>query len=93
MLLGDLQAGESVHPSANPFGEELGVPWVRTVDDAVPGEVYVAAVVLGLRDEASPELPAVVLVGNALTVAWPDGTRDHLPLAIVDQPVSASSAG
>ncbi len=75
-LSGGLRVGRSVHASANPFGAELHVPWVRTVGDAVSDEVYVAAVVLGSLDEASPGLPEVALVGDGLRITWPDGTID-----------------
>jgi len=61
----------------SPLGPHVAVPVARTAGPPLPGEIYVAAVVLS----ATPvDLPSVVVTPATLTVHWPDGPVSTLDL-------------
>lgn len=79
-LLGELHTGRSVHSMANPFGDELEVPWAATRGDAAPGAIYAVAVVLTFSDHEKVTLPKVRARRDGVEIGWPDGEQDTLDL-------------
>lgn len=62
----------------NAFGRHAVTPWVATAEPVVAGKVYAALVVLsGVELAGDVE---VGVVGDRVTVTWPDGERDELTL-------------
>ncbi len=67
----------------NAYGRHSAVPAVCTSGPTAEGELYVAAVILGVGPEPLPE---IVVDGGGVLVRWPDGETDEVGL---DAPAGA----
>ncbi|WP_034091417.1 DUF2264 domain-containing protein [Streptacidiphilus albus] len=82
--------GVARHRDANAFGPHSACPWAMTAGPVVPGEVYLAAVLLTADPEAergARELRVRVVPGTdaaVVEVDWPDGEHDSVRLATPD---------
>jgi hypothetical protein len=82
-LRGVAESGVTRRHDANPFGTHSACPWVLTSQPVVPGGVYAAAVLLGGRPDVAGAADIRVDVdadGDVITVGWPDGERDVVPM-------------
>ena len=62
----------------SPLGPHVAVPVVCTAGPPVPGEIYVAAVILSA---APVDPPSATVEAGTVTVRWPDGTVSTLDLS------------
>ncbi|WSR66678.1 DUF2264 domain-containing protein [Streptomyces sp. NBC_01198] len=81
---GRFETGVSRLREANPFGRRSASPWVRTVAPVAAGEIHAVAVVLGKAAEGAAAVRLTVTRagggGDAVTVTWPDGEQDLVPM-------------
>ncbi|SEG95172.1 hypothetical protein SAMN05216223_13245 [Actinacidiphila yanglinensis] len=97
MLSGAGRYGVIRRRDANAFGRWSACPWVETAAPVVSGEIHTVAVVLGGSDNT----PAGVRIavrrggpdepGDVVTVTWPDGACDVVPLD--PEPTAPAAAG
>jgi hypothetical protein len=79
-LRGAATTGVTERRDANPFGRYSACPWAITTAPVAAGEVYAVAVLLGREPPIEAAAGIGVDVGEVVTVRWPDGQIDDVPL-------------